>query len=314
MSAQLEQWSGLVAVIPARNEEKSIGATIEEILLVIPDSLIIVVDNNSTDKTAEIARRLGATVVFEPTCGKGVAIRTAMEYLPKFFKALFIVDGDATYEIAPLKKSLEYMKNTQIDMVVGVRVSEAHEKHTYRKGHVVGNRLLTFLGKKLHARQVNDSLSGWRLLSHRFVGTFPCNSTGFEIETELNSHARNFDLNVTNVEVLYRKRTENSFSKLNTFSDGRRILLSNFKIVFQNRPMYFIGAPSVSAILISLPLIIKALRGYINTGIVSFLPSLIVGISLLFSGVAFFAIGYVLEQLRRIHISVVRQNYMLRNK
>jgi hypothetical protein len=148
-------------------------------------------------------------------------------------------------------------------------------------------------------------------MSHQFIGTFPANSRGFEIETEINAHARNFDLSVANIEVEYRERLHESFSKLRTYKDGLRILLSNFRIAFQNRPLTFLGVPALLAQLLALPLIYRALSGYLRTGLVDQLPSLLVGSSLAVGGSIFLAISYLLEQMRRVHVSSTRQTYLL---
>ena len=148
-------------------------------------------------------------------------------------------------------------------------------------------------------------------MSHKFVRTFPANSSGFEIETEMNAHVRNFDMNVANIDVSYRERGNESFSKLRTYKDGFRILLSNFRIALQNRPLIFLGVPSLISIIVSIPLIVRALSGYLDTGFVPQLPSLIVGISLFIGGSTLFVIGYLLEQMRLTYISTTRQNYLL---
>jgi hypothetical protein len=201
--------------------------------------------------------------------------------------------------------------NFGIDLVVGTRKADRASEKTFRRGHQFGNRGFTLLSKIFHSSEIEDSLSGWRLMSHQFIGTFPSNSHGFEIETEINAHARNFDLNVSNIEVSYRERPEESFSKLRTYKDGYRILVSNFRIALQNRPLTFLGIPALIAELTALPLIYRAISGYLRSGMVDQLPSLLVGTSLAVGGIIFAAIGYLLEQMRRMYISNARQSYFL---
>jgi glycosyltransferase involved in cell wall biosynthesis len=301
----------LVVVIPCLNEEKSIRATVEEIFATVPNSTVIVVDNNSRDLTAKVAQSAGAFVVFQPSPGKGRAFRSALKFLPREFDALFMVDGDGTYEIAPIREALKMIKDGGIDLVVGKRVSRADASNTYRRGHRFGNKVFTVLNRFFHASSIEDSLSGWRLMSHSFARTFPANSKGFEIETELNAHVRNFDMNVANIDVIYRERGAESISKLRTYKDGFRILFSNFRIALQNRPLIFLGTPSLFSMVVSIPLVVRALKGYLDTGLVPQLPSLIVGISLFMGGSTVLVIGYLLEQMRLTYISNTRQNYLL---
>jgi glycosyltransferase involved in cell wall biosynthesis len=301
----------LIVIIPCLNEENSIGSTIKEVLDCIPKATVIVVDNNSTDSTAKVAREAGAKVVFQPSGGKGRAFRRALNHLPGDFDAVLMVDGDGTYEIAPIYDALKLITEKGIDLVVGKRVSSQETKDAYRKGHKLGNKIFTSLNRFFHASEIEDSLSGWRVMSHEFVGTFPANSKGFEIETEMNAHVRNFDMNVANIDVIYRERKEESFSKLRTYRDGFRILFSNFRIALQNRPLVFLGFPSLMSVIVSIPLMVRALSGYLETGFVPQLPSLIVGISLFMGGLTVLVIGYLLEQMRLTYISTTRQNYFL---
>jgi glycosyltransferase involved in cell wall biosynthesis len=311
MSSKKVTTHKLVVIIPCLNEEGSIGSTVKEVLTNAPNATVIVIDNNSTDSTAREATTAGAKVVFEPAPGKGRAFRRALQYLPPKFDALLMVDGDGTYEISPIHTALHKITNEGIDLVVGKRISHAGATETYRKGHRFGNKMFTGLNRLFHASEIEDSLSGWRLMSHKFVGTFPANSRGFEIETEMNAHVRNFDMNVSNLDVAYRERGNESFSKLRTYKDGLRILLSNFRIALQNRPLIFLGVPSLFSMLISIPLVARALRGYLDTGFVPQLPSLIVGTSMFIGGSTLLLIGYLLEQMRITYISTTRQSYLL---
>jgi hypothetical protein len=148
-------------------------------------------------------------------------------------------------------------------------------------------------------------------MSHEFISTFPATSVGFELETEINAHARNFDLNVTNINVGYRERPEDSYSKLRTFRDGFRILRSNFRIVLRNRPFALMGTPGLLGSLMSIPLIYRSFSKYIETGLVLRLPSLMVGISLLVAGISLILIGHLLEEQQKSHIATIRQSYLL---
>lgn len=303
--------SKLIVVIPCLNEAIAIGGTIQEVLRFSPTAQIYVVDNNSSDSTAVNARGAGAQVIFEPSPGKGRAFRSALKAIPRDFDALLMIDGDGTYDVSRITEALGLITNSGIDLVVGTRNIDSASEKSFRRGHQLGNKGFSILSRTLHSSKIEDSLSGWRLMSHHFIGTFPSNSQGFEIETEINSHARNFDLNVANIDVHYRERPEDSISKLRTYKDGFRILISNFRIVFQNRPLTFLGIPSFFAVLTALLLIYRAVSGYLKNGTVEQLPSLLVGTSLAAGGIIFAAIGYLLEQMRRMHISNTRQNYFL---
>jgi glycosyltransferase involved in cell wall biosynthesis len=258
-----ESQSKLIVVIPCLNEAISISDTIHEVFRHSPAARIYVVDNNSTDSTAENATAAGAEVIFEPSPGKGRAFRSALKAIPRDFDALLMIDGDGTYDVSRIEDALELITNSGIDLVVGTRNFDSASEKSFRRGHRIGNKGFSILSKTFHASQIEDSLSGWRLMSHQFIGTFPSNSQGFEIETEINAHARNFDLNVANIDVHYRERSEDSFSKLRTYKDGYRILMSNFRIALQNRPLIFLGIPSIFAVLVALPLISRAVSGYL---------------------------------------------------
>lgn len=303
--------SKLIVVIPCLDEAISIGDTVREVFRYSPAAQIFVVDNNSSDSTAKNAQAAGAQVIFEPNPGKGRAFRSALKFIPNDFDALLMIDGDGTYDVSRIAEALELITNSGIDLVVGTRNVDTASDKSFRRGHRLGNKGFSILSKTFHSSQIEDSLSGWRLMSHQFIGTFPSNSQGFEIETEINAHARNFDLNVANIDIHYRERPEESFSKLRTYKDGFRILISNFRIALQNRPLTFLGIPSLLAISTSLPLIYRAVSGYLNNGMVDQFPSLLVGMSLVVGGIIFAAIGYLLEQMRRMHISNTRQNYFL---
>jgi len=314
MEIQSTRKINLLVVIPCLNEEGSIGSTIKEVFDCVPSAKVIVIDNNSSDSTARVAREAGAKIVFQPSSGKGRAFRSALNHLPREFDALLMVDGDGTYEIAPIHEALKLITEKGIDLVVGTRISEVGSKDAYRRGHRFGNTIFTALNRFFHASEIEDSLSGWRVMSHKFIGTFPSNSKGFEIETEMNAHVRNFDMNVANIDIFYRERKEESFSKLRTYRDGFRILFSNFRIALQNRPLVFLGLPSLISVIVSIPLMARAVSGYLETGFVPQLPSLIVGISLFMGGLTVFVIGYLLEQMRLTYISSTRQNYFLNLK
>jgi glycosyltransferase involved in cell wall biosynthesis len=306
-----ETQSKLIVVIPCLNEAISISDTIQEVFRYSPAAQIYVVDNNSSDSTAENAKASGAQVIFEPSPGKGRAFRSALKAIPKDFDALLMIDGDGTYDVSRITEALGLITNSGIDLVVGTRNADSASEKSFRRGHRLGNKGFSILSKTFHSSQIEDSLSGWRLMSHQFIGTFPSNSQGFEIETEINAHARNFDLNVANIDIHYRERPEDSFSKLRTYKDGYRILISNFRIALQNRPLTFLGIPSFFAVLTAVPLIYRAVSGYLRNGTVDQLPSLLVGTSMAAGGIIFAAIGYLLEQMRRMHVSNTRQNYFL---
>ena len=228
------------AVIPCLNEGPTIALTLASIRAELPECFLIVVDNGSSDNTISEAEIAGAQVLREPRRGKGFAVRRGFECLPKDLDAIFLVDGDSTYEIKPIKLGLHKIINEGYDMVVGKRIVKDSQLgrggREYRLGHSTGNRVLSFLFTHLFRIELSDTLSGWRLFSPGFVRSFSGGASGFEIEAELNAHIYTLAGAVTEIPVMYSERVEGSDSKLRTYRDGTRILRKNLSLYRNEKP------------------------------------------------------------------------------
>jgi len=311
-------YSDLIVILPALNEELAITPTIERIQLACPAAEIVVVDNGSSDNTVLIAESLGAKVILEPQKGKGFAVRKGFLSVGENHKFIFMVDADDTYGLEAIDEAIELVKKYGYDMVVGTRMEsediEPGRKVSYKRGHSFGNIVLTFLAQKLHKVEIKDSLSGWRLMSVNFVQSFPGGASGFEIEAELNAHAYIISAGVTNVEISYRGRDVNSHSKLNTYRDGLRILRMNFSLFRDNRPQIAFSLFSLPWLLISTVLIARAWLGYVNTGLVEQFPSLIAGIGALTVAGLLLTSGLILQRVKLIRSNMLRFEYQRRLK
>ena len=306
-------FSDLLVILPALNEELAIRPTIEKIQKQFTNSEIVVVDNGSTDETVSVAKSLGAVVVHEPQKGKGFAIRSGFSHLRDKHKFVFMVDADDTYGLDTLKDAIELVGVLGYDMVVGTRVEiknpEPGRKVSYKKGHTLGNLVLTRISRILHKVEIEDSLSGWRLMSRRFVKSFPGGASGFEIEAELNAHAYVISAGVTNVRVSYRGRDINSHSKLNTYRDGVKILRMNISLFRDNRPQIAFSLFSLPWLVASGVLIGRAWIGYVQTGLVQQFPSLIAGIGSLTVAGLLLTSGLVLQRIKLTRSNILRLAY-----
>jgi glycosyltransferase involved in cell wall biosynthesis len=316
--AKMIDYSELLVLLPALNEEQAIGPTIEKIQLACPGARIVLIDNGSTDKTVAIAESHGVDVLFEPQQGKGFAVRRGFLALQENHKYVFMVDADDTYGLDAINQALRLVEFSGYDMIVGKRIDsgevEPGRKVSYRRGHSIGNAILTYIAKKLHKVEISDSLSGWRLMSARFVKSFPGGASGFEIEAELNAHAYIISAGVTNVDVTYRGRDLNSHSKLNTYRDGVRILRMNFLLFRDNRPQTAFSIFSLPWILVSAILITRAWLGYVKTGLVEQFPSLIAGIGSLTVAGLLLTSGLVLQRIKLTRSTILRFEYQRKFK
>ncbi len=227
----------IAVLIPCFNEETAVASVIADFQKSLPSAEIFVYDNNSSDRTAALAREAGANVRSERRQGKGHVVRRMFADIDADIYVL--VDGDATYDAASAPRMVETLLVDHLDMVVGFRVDQAEA--AYRAGHRTGNRMLTGFLSSVFGQGFQDILSGYRVLSRRFVKSFPVLSDGFEIETELSVHALELALPVAEIETPYRARPEGSFSKLNTWSDGFRILGTIIKLYRSEKPLRFFG-------------------------------------------------------------------------
>ncbi|NBR32085.1 MAG: glycosyltransferase [Sphingomonadaceae bacterium] len=266
-------------LLPCYNEAAAIGQTIADFRAALPGATIYVYDNNSSDGTAEIARAAGAVVRTERMQGKGHVVRRMFADVDADIYVM--ADGDATYEAAAAPGLIALLRDEQLDMVVGARKSEVEA--AYRRGHRLGNKLLTGMLAWLFGRTFTDILSGYRVFSRRFVKSFPVLSEGFEIETEISVHALELRMPVAERVTAYAARPEGSESKLNTYRDGWRILMMILTLFRIEKPLAFFGLIGGALAVLSIGLSIPLFLTYFETGLVPRFPTAILatGIMLL---------------------------------
>ncbi|QJU59805.1 glycosyltransferase [Sphingomonas sp. AP4-R1] len=296
----------VVVLLPCYNEEAAIAATVAGFRAALPDAAIYVYDNNSSDRTVEVARAAGAIVRTEPQQGKGRVVRRMFADVDA--DVYVMADGDATYDAAAAPALVKRLLDEHLDMVVGARESEIEE--AYRRGHRTGNRLLTGLLAWIFGRSFSDILSGYRVFSRRFVKSFPILSTGFEIETEISVHALELRMPVAEVTTRYGARPEGSASKLSTYRDGFRILNTILTLCRIERPVLFFGV--FGALLAALAMILAAplVLTYLQTGLVPRLPTavLVTGLMILASLCLF--TGLILDTVVRGRREIRRLAYL----
>ena len=293
MSDQFENQNLSVAVLlPCYNEEVTIGKVVRDFKASLPDATIYVYDNNSTDRTAEIAEAEGAIVRREPRQGKGNVIRAMFEDIDA--DVYVMADGDDTYpaDAAPamVAKVLE-----GYDMVIGDRLSSTYFQENKRPFHNFGNSLMRAGINSLFHANIKDIMTGYRAFSYEFVKTFPVFSKGFEIETEMTIHAVNYNMQVENVVVEYRDRPQGSESKLNTYSDGFRVIRKMMQLYKNYKPLHFFGMLALLLIAVSAILFVPVFLEYLNTGLVPRFPTLIACGFILLAGIQSFFAGMMLE-------------------
>jgi glycosyltransferase involved in cell wall biosynthesis len=300
-------WNPQVAVlIPCLNEESAIAKVIADFRASLPDALIFVYDNGSTDRTVEIARAAGAIVRKEPLKGKGNVMRRMFADIEA--DVYVLVDGDDTYDAKSAPMLIEQLVSNNLDMVNGARAESS--QLAYRAGHRFGNRLLTGLVAWFFGARFNDMLSGYRVMSHRFIKSFPALAGGFEIETELTVHALQLNLPIAEVTTPYRERPPASASKLRTIPDGIRIMRMIMRLVREERPLEFFSSVAfvfaITAIVLSTPLLFE----YLKTGLVPRLPTAVLSMGLMVMSLLSLTCGLVLATVTRGRIEVKRLQYL----
>lgn len=286
----------IAVLIPCYNEAKTIGKVVADFKKALPEAVIYVYDNNSTDGTDEIARKNGAIVRYEHQQGKGAVIRSMFREIDA--KCYLMIDGDDTYPAQNAKDMVDAVLNKGMDMVVGDRLSSTYFTENKRLFHNSGNKVVRGLINFLFKNNIRDIMTGYRAFSYLFVKTFPVLSQGFEIETEMTIHALDKRMRVENVVVDYRDRPEGSQSKLNTISDGFKVLKTIFRLFKNYRPMMFFGIIAVILLLLAIGFFIPVLIEYIQTGLVPKFPTLIVsGFAALAAIISYFS-GLILNVLK----------------
>ena len=285
----------IAVLIPCFNEAAAIAKVVADFRAALPDAVIHVYDNNSTDRTIDVARAAGAVVRSERRQGKGNVVRRMFADIDADIYVL--VDGDATYDAASAPRMIAALRDEHRDMVVGLRVDQVEA--AYRPGHRTGNRLLTGFLAGVFGQEFKDILSGYRVFSRRFVKSFPVLSDGFEIETELSVHALELAMPVTEIETPYFARPEGSFSKLNTWRDGFRILSTIVRLYRSEKPLSFFnliaGILAASSIGLAVPIFIT----YLEEGLVPRFPTAILSTGMMIVSVLLFVSGLVLDTVTR---------------
>lgn len=261
-------------LIPCYNEEKTIAKVIEDARRFLPEAVVYVYDNNSTDDTAKIAKEHGAIVRQERQQGKGNVLRRMFREIDA--ECYVLTDGDDTYPLENAKEMVRLVLEEKADMVVGDRLSSTYFSENKRPFHNLGNSMVRGSINGLFHCDIKDIMTGYRTFSYNFVKTFPVLSKGFEIETEMTIHAVNNNMQIANVIVDYRDRPEGSESKLNTYSDGFKVLRTIARLFRVYKPMQFFSIVSLVLLLISFGFFLPVFLDYVKTGLVAKFPTLIV--------------------------------------
>jgi glycosyltransferase involved in cell wall biosynthesis len=296
----------IAVLLPCYNEATAIAKVVAAFKEALPTATIYVYDNNSTDDTAEIALSAGAVVRHEPNRGKGNVVRRMFADIEA--DVYIMADGDETYDPTIAPELICKLIDEHLDMVVGNRVST--EANAYRLGHRFGNRMLTGLVKHLFGYGFEDMLSGYRVMSRRFVKSFPIHSRGFEIETEMSVHALQLGLPVAEMPTKYGVRPEDSASKLRTYRDGFRILFTIMSLLTTERPRLFYGMLALLLTLLSLGLAIPIVHDYFETGIVRRFPTAFLCLGLVLLAVQVMVFGFLLHAVRRGRVEAKRLAYL----
>jgi len=291
-----KSWPFRVAVlVPCYNEEAAVATVVADFRKALPAAEVYVYDNNSTDRTATIAREAGAIVRSERRQGKGHVVRRMFADIEADIYVL--VDGDATYDAPSAPCMIDKLLDEHLDMVVGLRVDQSQA--AYRRGHRMGNRLFTGFLASTFGHAFKDMLSGYRVFSRRFVKSFPVLSDGFEIETEFAVYALELSLPAAEVETPYYARPEGSFSKLNTWQDGLRIFNMMLKLNRSERPLRFFSAIGIVLALLSIALVLPVVITYLETGLVPRLPTAVLSMGLMIMALLSASSGLVLDTVTR---------------
>lgn len=285
----------IAVLIPCYNEAKTIEKVVSDFKREIPEAVIYVYDNNSSDKTAEIAENAGAVVRHEYQQGKGNVIRRMFAEIDA--ECYVMVDGDDTYPAENVNEMVACVLNKKVDMVVGDRLSSTYFEENKRPFHNFGNSIVRKSINVLFKNDIKDIMTGYRAFSYRFVKTFPVLSKGFEIETEMSIHAIDKNLHIDNVVIDYRDRPEGSESKLNTYSDGFKVLKTIGRLFKTYRPMAFFGIIAFVLMAISVGFFMPVLMAYFKTGVVEKFPTLITCGFVALSAIQCFFTGVMLDTI-----------------
>lgn len=283
----------IAVLIPCYNEAKTVEKVIKDFKKTLPEATIYVYDNNSNDGTDEIARKAGAVVRYERKQGKGNVIRTMFREIDA--KCYIMTDGDDTYPAEDARKMCDLVLNKNVDMVIGDRLSSTYFEENKRPFHNVGNVVVRGLINLIYKSKIRDVMTGYRAFSYRFVKTFPVLSKGFEIETEMTIHTLDKNLNWENVIIEYRDRPKGSFSKLNTYADGARVIKTIITLYKNYKPFSFFLWIALICGIIGTAFLIPVLIDYVNSGLVPKMPSFVASVFFYMCMVQSFFGGMILQ-------------------
>lgn len=283
----------IAVLIPCYNEEATISKVVTDVRKALPEAVVYVYDNNSTDRTAELAVAAGAVVRNEYKQGKGNVIRRMFREIDAL--VYLMTDGDDTYPLESAAEMVDLVLTHNADMVVGDRLSSTYFQENKRPFHNFGNSLMRWGINFLFQSDIKDIMTGYRAFSYEFVKTFPVFSEGFEIETEMTIHAVNYNMQVENVVVDYRDRPSGSVSKLNTYRDGFRVIRKMLQLYKNYKPLQFFGLLCLFLILVASILMAPVFREYLQTGLVPRFPTLIASGFIMLAGIQAFFAGMILQ-------------------
>ena len=286
----------IAVLIPCYNEELTVEKTVSDFKRVLPSADIYVYNNNSKDRTKELALKAGAIVKDEYRQGKGAVVRSMFRDIDA--DVYIMVDGDDTYPAEEVEGLITPVLEGKADMVIGDRLSSTYYTENKRPFHNFGNSLVKGLINFLFKSDLNDIMTGYRSFSKKFVKCMPVMSNGFQIETEMTIFALTNNMQVVNVPITYRDRPEGSESKLNTFSDGFKVLLTLFNLFKDNRPFLFFGSISIVIFIIGLLIGIPVIDEFIKTAYITKVPSAILAAALMLNAFLMFSVGIILDAIK----------------
>lgn len=307
----------IAILIPCYNEEKTIESVVKDFKKYVPKATIYVYDNNSTDKTAEIAKKAGAVVRHEYSQGKGNVIRRMFREINA--EVYVMVDGDATYSAQDAPKMIQIIQQKKAEMVVGDRLSGAYYSENKRPFHNFGNNLVRAFVNRIFKADISDIMTGYRAMSYDFVKTYPVLSQGFEIETEMSIHAAIRHMRTESITIEYKDRPEGSESKLSTFSDGFKVLRTILYLIIGYKPLHFFCTLATLLVIIGIIFLVPILSEYFATGLVPRVPTLIATgfiflIALLFYVIGFYSRMALVREAREFEQKLIMVNLLKPNK
>ncbi len=302
----------VAVLIPCYNEARTIAKVVADYRAALPEADIYVYDNNSTDDTDTIAREAGAIVRYETRQGKGNVIRTMFREVEA--DCYLMIDGDDTYPCENAREMVDLVLEKHVDMVVGDRLSATYYTENKRPFHNLGNRIVKNLVNSFFDGDITDIMTGYRAFSYQFVKSFPVLSKGFEIETEMTIHALDKNLSVKSVPVEYRDRPDGSESKLNTYSDGYKVLRTILRLFKEYKPLRFFGVLAFLALAVTVVLFVPVLVEYLKIGLVPRFPTLIVSGVMAMVSLLLLVCGLVLDTVAKKHRQLFEINLNMLNQ